>query len=213
MAIYRFRITFEDYDDVVREIELKTNQTFADLHKAILKSTGYNAEVPSSFFVSTDNWIKGEEIAWLPGQRKIDRGVLLMEKSKLSSFVEDPHQKFYYVYNFDRPYDFHVELVKIILENDPAIEYPYLAKSVGLAPKIADSKNVSQIATGTADAVGDFDFLNEMDFVPEDSDELEAMNGRGIVADEETEDEDEQDEFDNSEDDEYSSNNYDSEDY
>lgn len=38
-----------------------------------------------------------------------------MENSKLSGFIEDPHQKFYYIYNFDRPYDFHVELVKLFL--------------------------------------------------------------------------------------------------
>ena len=28
MAIYRFRVTFEDYDDVYRDIEVRSNQTF-----------------------------------------------------------------------------------------------------------------------------------------------------------------------------------------
>ncbi|WP_379089221.1 hypothetical protein [Pedobacter sp. UC225_65] len=31
MAIYRFKISFEDFDDVVREIDIKTTQTFEDL--------------------------------------------------------------------------------------------------------------------------------------------------------------------------------------
>lgn len=189
MAIYRFRISFEDYDDITREIDIKSNQTFEDLHRAIHRSTGYNADKSSSFYVSTDNWIKGEEIAIYPSQRKIDNGVTLMEKSKLSSFIEDPHQKFYYIYNFDRPYDFHVELIKIILDNDPKIEYPYLVKSIGEAPKIIDRNNASQIATVTAAAESEFDFLNEMDFEPEDTDELEAMSSRGINAQEESEEE------------------------
>lgn len=215
MAIYRFRISFEDYDDITREIDIKTNQTFEDLHRAIHRSTGYNADKSSSFYVSTDNWIKGDEIALLPNQRKIDNGVILMGKAKLSSYIEDPHQKFYYIYNFERPYDFHVELIKIILENDPNIEYPFLVKSVGEAPKIIDKSNIGSFATGAAVASNDFDFLNEMDFVPEDTDELEAMGGSGIN----TQQRDEDDEEDNEEDDEfgngddYDADDYDKEDY
>lgn len=210
MAIYRFRISFEDYDDITREIDIKSNQTFEDLHRAIHRSTGYNADKPSSFYVSTDNWIKGDEIAIHPTQRKIDNGVILMEKSKLSTFIEDPHQKFYYIYNFERPYDFHVELIKIILDTDPKIEYPYLVKSVGEAPKIIDKNNVAQIATGAAAAESDFDFLNEMDFVPEDTDELEAMGGSGInTQDKSDDDEDEQDDdYGDGEDDDYGSDDY-----
>ncbi|NRF39826.1 hypothetical protein [Pedobacter foliorum] len=213
MAIYRFRISFEDFDEVVREIDIKSTQTFEDLHKAVHRSTGYSAEKSSSFYVSTDNWIKGDEIAYLPNQRKIDRGVALMENSKLSSFIEDPHQKFYYIYNFDRPFDFHVELIKIILETDPNIEYPYLVKSTGEAPKIIEKNNFGSVAVSSNPVSTDFDFLNEMDFVPEDTDELEAMGGRGINTEEKDEDaeeesEDESDEFsdnDNYEDEEYNS--------
>ena len=53
----------------------------------------------------------------------------------MSSFIDDPHQKFYYTYNFDRPYDFHVELMKIILDENPNVTYPYIVRSVGDAPK------------------------------------------------------------------------------
>ncbi len=206
MAIYRFKISFEDYDDVVREIDIKTTQTFEDLHRAIHRSTGYNADKSSSFYVSTDNWIKGDEIAILPNQRKIDNGVTLMEKAKLSSFIEDPHQKFYYIYNFERPFDFHVELVKIILENDPNIEYPFLVRSIGEAPKIIEKNNASGFAVASSSSSSDFDFLNEMDFVPEDTEELEAMGGRGINAeevDDGQEEEEEKDEFGDGAEDDY----------
>ena len=211
MAIYRFRISFEDFDEVVREIDIKSTQTFEDLHKAVHRSTGYSPEKSSSFFVSTDNWIKGDEIAYLPVQRKIDRGVALMENSKLSKFIEDPHQKFYYIYNFDRPFDFHVELIKIILETDPNIEYPFLVKSTGEAPKIIDKNNFGAVAVSSAAASTEFDFLNEMDFVPEDTEELEAMGGRGINAEETTDDDTEEESEEN---DEFSDNdNYEDEAY
>lgn len=210
MAIYRFKISFEDFDEVVREIDIKSNQTFEDLHKALHRSTGYTAEKSSSFYVSTDNWIKGDEIAYLPSERKIERGVALMENAKLSSFIDDPHQKFYYTYNFDRPFDFHVELVKIILETDPNIEYPYLFKSIGEAPKIVEKSNLGSVAVSSNPVSSDFDFLNEMNFVPEDTEELEAMDGRGISADDSPDD----DEGENETGDEFSDNdNYEDEDY
>ncbi|EEI92662.1 hypothetical protein HMPREF0765_1754 [Sphingobacterium spiritivorum ATCC 33300] len=134
MAIYRFRVTFEDYEDVYREIDMLSKQSFLDLHDAIHKTTNYETEVSSSFYVSNDQWKKGTEIALLPSERKISTDVLLMENIRLSKFIDDPHQKFYYVYNFDRPYDFHVELIKILKEEDGK-EYPVVFKTVGVAPK------------------------------------------------------------------------------
>lgn len=195
MVTYRFRVSFEDFDDVVREIDIKTTQTFEDLHLAIHKTTGYNPNKSSSFYVSTDNWLKGEEIAHLPSERKIERGVALMANSKIKKYIEDPHQKFYYIYDFNRPFDFHVELIKIILDANEALEYPYIFKTIGEAPKIYDNKT-----SGSSEAVSrskksdEFDFLNELDFVPEDADELEALTSSGINEKESDEDHDD-DEF------------------
>lgn len=193
MALYRFRITFEDYDDIVREIDVKSNQTFQDLHHAIHKSTGYNPEYSSSFYISNDQWIKGEEITYLPNQRRKDRGVPLMEKVKLSSFIDDPHQKFYYTFNFDRPFDFHVELMKIILDEDAKAAYPQVVKSVGEAPK--QFGNVFTPAAATAETANeDFDFLHEqVEYNPEDTEDFSEVDetGTAVADDEESSEEDE----------------------
>jgi predicted double-glycine peptidase len=58
MAVYRFRVTFEDYEDIYRDIDMPSKGTFLELHHEIHKSTGYNAEVSSSFYVSNDQWKK-----------------------------------------------------------------------------------------------------------------------------------------------------------
>jgi len=194
MAVYRFKVSFEDYDDVTREVDIKSTHTFEDLHRAIHISTGYKPEYSSSFYISNDQWIKGQEIAYMPTQRKIDRGVALMEKSKLSSFIDDPHQKFYYTFNFDRPFDFHIELIKI-LDETPGVTYPFVAKSSGEAPK--QFGNVFT-PTATADSVDDdFDFLNEMEIVPEDAAEFEGVLDTDEDTTEKVSDdaEDEEDEF------------------
>lgn len=185
MAVYRFRVTFEDYDDIVREIDVKSNQTFQDLHHAIHKSTGYNPDYPSSFYISNDQWTKGEEITFMPNQRKIDRGIALMEKVKLSGFIDDPHQKFYYTFNFDRPFDFHVELMKIILDESPKAEYPQVVRSVGEAPKQFGNVFNPTILPPTSE---EFDFLNEMEYSAEDTEDFTEVDetGEAVVDEEET---------------------------
>jgi hypothetical protein len=192
MALYRFRVTFEDYDDVTREIDIKSTQTFEDLHRAIHQSTGYNSEYSSSFYVSNDQWLKGEEITYLPNQKRIDRGIALMEKVKLSSRIDDPHQKFYYSFNFDRPFDFHVELMKIILDETPGVTYPAIIKSVGDAPR--QFVTVADAATAaTAEPGDDFDFLNEMGMNHEDTEDFTEVDetGEAVAGEEEEAEEDE----------------------
>lgn len=193
MALYRFRVTFEDYDDVSREVDIKSTHTFADLHQAIHQSIGYNPDYSSSFYISNDQWTKGEEIAYKPNERKVSRGVALMENSKLAAFIDDPHQKFYYTSNFERPFDFHVELVKI-LDETPGVTYPATVKTVGEAPK--QFGNVYTPTAETAAANEDFDFLNEMEYSPEETEEFSEVTDTGVAGEhDETDSADEEDEF------------------
>lgn len=168
MAIYRFKVIFEDYDDVIREIDVLSTHTFLDLHKAIHQSTGYNPELPSSFFISNDQWIKGDEIAYLPNKRKQEQQVPLMEQAKLNKFIDDPHQKFYYTYNFDRPFDFHVQLIRILKE-EAGKKYPLTFKSIGNAPRPFGAA----VIPSEIDKKDDYDFLNETEYGIEDSEDLE----------------------------------------
>ena len=196
MAVYRFRVTFEDYEDVYRDIDMPSKSTFLELHQEIHKSTGYTIDVPSSFYVSNDQWKKGTEIAHLPVKRKVDEGVLLMEGIRLSKFIDDPHQKFYYIYNFDRPYDFHVELVKILKEEEGK-EYPSLFKSVGLAPKSAAAANFP-VSTDLDD--DDDDIIEETtteEYGVDEDDDYDLMDD----SDEDDENGEEKQEFGSGEDD------------
>jgi len=172
MAIYRFRVSFEDYDEIIREIDMLSKHTFLDFHYAIQSAVGYNPECPSSFYVSNDQWKKGEEIAYLPSDTKVDKKVSLMENARLNKFIDDPHQKFYYIYNFERPYDFHVQLIKILKEEEGK-EYPFLFKSTGKAPKPfnnADIFDESKQESLDEDPKSEFDFLNDLGYDAEEED-------------------------------------------
>lgn len=195
MAVYRFRIAFEDYDDVIREIDIKSNQTFEDLHRAIHQAIGYNPDYPSSFYISNDQWTKGEEITFMPNQRRIDRGVALMEKVRLSSRIDDPHQKFYYTFNFDRPFDFHVELMKILLEDAPGVSYPSVARAVGEAPKqFGNVFNPVSLPSSSEE----FESFDDSGFNPEEAEDLTEVTDEG-----DDEERDDMDSHDDEEEDEF----------
>ncbi|MEC3879360.1 IS1096 element passenger TnpR family protein [Parapedobacter sp. 10938] len=174
MAIYRFRVSFEDYDDVTREIDVLPKHTFLDLHKALHATTGYDPELSSSFYVSNDRWKKGTEIAYLPSELKKGQGVALMEDSKLNKFVNDPHQKFYYVYNLGRPLDFHVQLIKILKEEEGKV-YPALFKSTGQVPKLPGAKVVADDAAAKKEDDA-YDFLGETEYGINEEEDLDMLD-------------------------------------
>lgn len=176
MAIYRFSVTFEDYDEVVREIDMLSKHSFLDFHEAIHRATGYNPALSSSFYVSNDQWKKGQEIAFLPNERKVSQGVIEMADARLSKFVNDPHQKFYYTYNFERPFDFHVQLIKILKEEE-GVEYPVLVKSVGIVPKIFGAQLNAEGDAGAVSKDDDYDFLDETQYGIDEEEDYALLDG------------------------------------
>jgi len=135
MAVYRFRLTFEDYDDVSRDIEIKSTQTFEDLHYAIHSYIGFDASKQASFFMSDDYWKKGKEISnrELKGDDKAS--VATMRNARICDFIIDPHQKIYYLFDLQDKWTFRIELIKILTSEDNSTPYPKCVRVVGEAPK------------------------------------------------------------------------------
>ena len=192
MAIYKFKITFEDYDEVSREIEIKSNQTFEDFHRAIHQSIGFDGKANSSFYMSNDQWHKGKEITLNEVNIKDAAKTVLMEKSVLKNFIIDPHQKIYYIFNLEKPWTFYIQLMKITINEDPSLNYPLCIKSTGVAPKqFGNSPIIPTVAND------DLDFLNEFGLGDEDEEEVDAMaiEAHPDAPEEEEEEEDEPSEF------------------
>ena len=129
MIVYRFKITFEEVDDVERMIEVRANQTFRDLYHAIVESIKFDPKITASFFMSGDNWRKGTEITNADVE-----GVLQMTDCKLNAFMNDPHQRMLMFTHDELEWSFRVQLFKIERAN-AAIIYPQVVKVVGEPPK------------------------------------------------------------------------------
>lgn len=141
MAIYRFRVTFEDQDEVHRDIDVKGTQSFRDLADCILRSVGFDDKHNASFFISDDLWREGIEYVLRVedketgvGGKKKPAPLKLMEKAKVVNHIDDPHQKFIFVYDYKEQWTFHIELARILVE-EPAAVYPRIVKSTGTPPK------------------------------------------------------------------------------
>ena len=137
--VYRFKITFEDNEDVYREIEIKSTQTFEDFHNAIVQSIGFDNMHDASFYISDDYYRKGEEI-----KLKAVEGSRQMKKCKMALLIDDPHQKFVYVYDPKTQWTFMIELLKIV-PDDVKANYPKVAKSVGESPKQHNTNAVAPV--------------------------------------------------------------------
>lgn len=132
MAVYKLRVTFEEFEDVYRDIEIRPSQTFFDLHHAILQSISFDTKHAASFFVSDEYWRKNDEITLL--EEDLEDGVKLMKKVKISSTVLQPNQRFIYLYDKQALWSFLIEMIKLSPEDNTA-SYPRIVKSVGQAPK------------------------------------------------------------------------------
>lgn len=122
MPAFKFRITFEDLEDVSRDIEIKPNQNFEEFHFAIQKAIGFDAKHKAEFYLSDDMWRKGKKVSFEK-----------LSKINLVDVIDNPHQKFIYEYD-EGNWSLYVELFKIVAD-ESGDEYPRCIKSVGKAPK------------------------------------------------------------------------------
>ena len=132
MAVYRFRVLLDDHDDFYRDIDILSNQSFEDFHKIILQSVNFENNQLASFFVSDDFWRKGQEITLI--DMSDEGGVPIMKDLILAKFIDDPHQRFIYIFDYMKMWTFFAELIKIIPETEKGKQYPCIFKAIGENP-------------------------------------------------------------------------------
>lgn len=142
MAVYKFKLFIEDNDDIYREIEILSGQTFEDFHNAIQEAYKFDKKHAAAFFVSDDYWRKDQEITLREEDLPLDEEEIrlnvspkkLMSKTKIAKYIDSPRQRFMYVFDPAVKWAFCIELMKI-LPDDPKGSYPACVKSIGTAPK------------------------------------------------------------------------------
>ncbi|MFO0320850.1 MAG: IS1096 element passenger TnpR family protein [Bacteroidota bacterium] len=142
MAVYKFKIFLEDNEDIYREIEILSGQTFEDFHHIIQDSVGFDRKHAASFFVSDDYWRKEQEITLRKEDLELDQEEIkknvapkkLMLSTKIAKYIDNPRQRFLYVFDPNVKWTFCIELMKI-LEEKAKVKYPICSKTIGTSPK------------------------------------------------------------------------------
>jgi hypothetical protein len=142
MAVLKFRVYFEEDDSVYRDVAIKHTQNFLQLHQAILKAYEFDSKHQATFFRSNDHWQKGREISLQKYDKPYKVAPLLMEETVIGSEIRDPNQKFIYNYDFVKGWSFMIELINVSKEENSKLDYPYIAKSEGIAPSQYGTKGL-----------------------------------------------------------------------
>ena len=130
--VYKFRLLSDEVDDFRRDIEIDSDATFFELHKAILESVNYPDDQMTSFFICNDQWIKEVEITREDMGSMSEDENYIMAETVIGDLVEDEKQKLMFVFDPLGDRAFYMELSKIEFGKD--IDTAVCTRSVGDAP-------------------------------------------------------------------------------
>ena len=142
MAILKFRIYWEEDESVYRDVVIKHQQNFHDLHLVILKSYEFDSKHAATFYKSNDAWQQGREISLEKYDKSYKVEPLLMSEVNIGSQIADPNQKFIYEYDFVKNWRFMVELINVDKEEAKNTEYPSCVRTEGLGPSQYGTKGL-----------------------------------------------------------------------
>jgi hypothetical protein len=142
MAILKFRVFFEEDDTVYRDILIKHNQLFFDLHQSILLAYEFDSKHQATFYRSNDNWQKGRAISLEKYDIDYKVDPLMMMETNIGSEINDPNQKFLYVYDFDKNWTFLIQLIGVSKEENSKLIYPHISRKEGIGPSQYGIKSI-----------------------------------------------------------------------
>lgn len=144
MGALKFRVLLdsEKEQEVFRDIVISESEHFETFYRTILAAFNFEGKEIGSFFMSNDDWDKGQEISLMDMSYSDDDLEVsrVMSQTTLSDMMEDEHQKIILVYDFFRMWIFLIELVE---KTNEVVSKPKVVFSAGTAPP-EDSKLVQE---------------------------------------------------------------------
>ena len=143
MAVLKFRVFYEEDDTIYRDIAIKHNQSFFELHTAILSAYEFDSIHQATFYRSNDNWQRGRAISL----EKYDDVAYTVEPldmfdTNIGSEIRDTEQKFIYVYDFQKNWTFQIQLISVSKEENNKLFYPTTTRKEGIGPSQYGIKSI-----------------------------------------------------------------------
>lgn len=168
MALFKFRVFYDEDENIFRDIEIKPVHTFFELKEIVIKGYNLPENGDAKIFQANDNWKKGNEMPLENPHKKKPA-----EKIKLvvGNYIDDPHQKFVFEFRGKHDFTFLMELISLMGSEKKDVEYPCISKSVGPSPFKKDDllKHLDSKGKTTDEEYG----------VDSDEDDIEGMGNEG----------------------------------
>lgn len=133
--VVHFRVLMDWEKDVFRDIEISLNDNFYKLHEIIQEAFGFDNSQMASFYVSNDNWEKGQEITLAdmsePGGHT--QPIWLMHETAMNKIIFEKGQKLVYVFDFMLMWCFFIDVINVT-ELDNNVILPRIRQTYGAAP-------------------------------------------------------------------------------
>lgn len=130
---FKFTIISDEVEDFVRIININSEATFFDFHKAILDAVKYTPDQISSFFTCSDDWEKDLEITLIEMDSGSEFDNYVMDRTKLEELLDDEKQKLLYTFDMLSDRAFFIELTEIVTGED--LDKPQCSYAQGNPPK------------------------------------------------------------------------------
>ena len=145
MSIYKFRILVESEDVIFKDIEIKSTQNFEDLHEMIVAAYGFDNSQMASFYLSNEQWEKGQEIALFDmNVAEEESKILVMADTPINTQTNCIGAHLMYAYDFLNMTNFFIELIEIKVKEDAEF-YPRVVYSQGeFTPNIPENMGLTE---------------------------------------------------------------------
>ena len=144
MKEYKFRVLIDtlEEENAFRDIVIDSSFTFDKLHEEINVAFNFRGDQVASFYLSNDDWDKGQEIGLMDMSGE-NTDFVEMRNTRIVEKVTELNQKVLYVYDFLTMWCFFIELIEIN-SLDSNKEYPSTVLVYGEAPE-EDSKQIEMV--------------------------------------------------------------------
>jgi hypothetical protein len=149
MHAYRFRLLSGVNEDFIRDVEVKSTQSFQDFHDIIREVSEFEGDDLASFFICDRKWSKLNEITLIDMGTQVEEigddnydddddemnlnynmPTSVMSDSLIKDFIDDPHQRILYEYDILNEGIIYIELLKIAHAVED-VAYPVCITSKG----------------------------------------------------------------------------------
>ena len=131
--IFLFRIISDEDPDFYRDLVAEGSDTFLDFHNTLQQDLGYDPTQLASFFITSKQWEKQQEITLIDMMQEPGLSSQTMEQVTLEEHIVELNQRMIYLFDFFSDRAFFIELIEMSDELSPR-DTPFIGHRQGDPP-------------------------------------------------------------------------------